>query len=182
MLPVLACSIEPLRPGAVNASGAWMSDEIFPNGVNGLTGEVTCCRRSPPPTCGARRVEDPDDVNRLKRVHGGLTEPTYRLPFDVDPEVVAEAGWAVVYSEGEDAVRAEVDALVEHRRAQIGDAKVKGSTTSRASGGRSGSTATAPHPAMSIRKIPYYVLLVGSPARSRSASSTCSGSSTPSDA
>ena len=49
-------------------------------------------------------------------------------------------------------MRAEVDALVEHRRAQIGDAKVKGSTTSRASGGRSGSTATAPHPAMSIRR------------------------------
>ena len=146
-----------------------MSDEIFPNGVNGLTGDYLLPPLAPADVAARARhpAEDPADVNRLKRVHGELTEPTYRLPFDVDPEVVAEAGWAVVFSEDEDdAVRAELDALIEHRRGEIGDEKVK--VLDHLPGERWAEWldrhGTAPG-SVDPDKIPYYVLLVGSPAR-----------------
>jgi hypothetical protein len=145
-----------------------MADEqVFPNGINGLTGEYLL-----PPLAAAdvaarakRPTEDPDDVNRVKHVHEGQ-EPEYRVPFDVDPAVVAEAGWALVVSDDEDgAVRAEVEELAEHRRGQIGDGKVKVLDYEPGEPwadwlDRHG---TAPGN-VDPEKVPYYVLLVGSPA------------------
>ena len=97
--------------------------------------------------------------------HRDQTEPAYRLPFDVDPEEVAEAGWAIVFSDDEDAeVRAELDALVEHRRSRLGDENVK--VLDYQPGERWAEWldrhGTAPGN-VDPEKVPYYVLLAGEP-------------------
>ncbi len=146
-----------------------MADEIFPNGVNGLTGEYLLPPLSPADVAARARQpgEDADDAKRIKRVHTGRTEPEYRLPFDVDPEVVAEAGWAIVVSDDEDAeVRAELDALVEHRRSRLGEENVK--VLDYQPGERWAEWldrhGTAPGN-VDPEKVPYYVLLAGDPTR-----------------
>jgi Peptidase family C25 len=147
-----------------------MSDElIHPNGVNGLTGEFLL-----PPLATAdvadraRKVDDdPDTVNRLKQVHADQSEATYRVPFDIDPENVANAGWAIVFSEDEDdVVKAALDALIEHRGSQVGDDRMKVLDYQPGEGWpewlvRHGTSIGNLDP----RKVPYYVLLVGGPDR-----------------
>ncbi len=143
-----------------------MSDEIFPNGVNGLTGGYLLPPLSPADVAARakRPTEDPDDVKRIKRVVEGQ-EDSLRVAFDIRPENVAEARWAVVISDAEDAaVRAELDELVEHRKGQIGEANVKRLDYRPGEGwaewlDRNG---TAPGN-VDPERIPYYVLLVGSP-------------------
>ena len=146
-----------------------MSDEIFPNGVNGLTGEYLLPPLAPADIAGRARqpTEDPDDVKRVNRVQAERSESTYRLPFYIDGRNVAEAGWAIVFSEDEnDEVRAELEPLIEHRREQIGATKVR--VLDHHPGeqwaewlDRHG---TAPGN-VDPEKIPYYVLLAGPPAR-----------------
>jgi hypothetical protein len=143
---------------------------IYPNGVNGMTGEYLLAPL--PPTDIANRAkaaapEEPDTVNRLKQVHADLTEATLRLPFNINPADVTEAGWAIVFSNDEDQrVKAELEPLVEHRRFQIGDDKLK--VLDYQPGERWPDWLERHRTAIGNidpEKVPYYVLLVGAPDR-----------------
>jgi hypothetical protein len=139
---------------------------IHANGVNGLTGEYLLAPVAPSDVA-ARAGREPAD----REVSGWLADvgraagrPTFGLPFDVRPEDVTEAGWAIVFGRHEsDAVRLALEPLIEHRRRQIGD-KVK---VLDHLPGESWQRWLARHGAgpgtVDPRKVPYYVLLVGGP-------------------
>lgn len=142
-------------------------DLIYANGVNGLTGEylVTPLELSELAARAKEPPEDPKLARELEQLGEAINRPTYRPPFNVHPENVTETGWAIVFGSDEaDAVKNALAPLIEHRRRQAGDARVK--VLDYLPGEqwpewlhRHG---TAPG---NIDKVPYYVLLVGSPSR-----------------
>ncbi|MEJ2735089.1 MAG: hypothetical protein P8189_16245 [Anaerolineae bacterium] len=145
-----------------------MSEEkVWIIGINGVTGEYLV-----PPVEQAKigavvrgEVGDPDLVRWLRRIWGVISRPHLGLPMDVDPADVGQAGWAIVFHEDEAAaVKDALEPLIAHRRAQIGQEKVKvldyrSSDTWRAWLARNGIAPGTVDPA----KVPYYVLLVGDP-------------------
>jgi len=144
-------------------------DLIYANGIDGLTGEYLV----PPlqPSQLAMRVkeplEDPGLVRELEQVWQAISQPTWGLPFNVHPENVAEAGWAIVFCPDEaDAVKHALEPLIEHRRRRAGADQVK--VLDYLPGEkwpewlhRHGTAPGSIDPA----KVPYYVLLVGDPSR-----------------
>jgi hypothetical protein len=144
-------------------------DLIYPNGVNGLTGEYLLRPVEPARVAALAKepVPDPDAVRELVRLGERIGEPTFGLPFDIRPENVTEAGWAVVFGSDETgSVREALAPLVEHRRRRHGHDRVK--VLDHRPGERwhewlirHGTTPGNVDP----RRIPYYVLLVGGPGR-----------------
>ena len=103
-------------------------DLIYANGVNGLTGEylVTPLELSELAARAKEPPEDPKLARELEQLGEAINRPTYRPPFNVHPENVTETGWAIVFGSGEaDAVKNALAPLIEHRRRQAGDARVK---------------------------------------------------------
>ena len=147
-----------------------MADEsIYANGVNGLTGDYLL---PPLPASDvARRArqppEPPDDMLWLKQLSDDMDAKTFGLRFNRNPLVLSSVGWAVVFSEDEDpAVKKALAPLVAHRRSMVGEELTK--TLHHVPGERWTEWLerhkTAPGN-IDPRKVPYYVLLVGSPAR-----------------
>ncbi|MGZ3386280.1 MAG: C25 family cysteine peptidase [Isosphaeraceae bacterium] len=147
-----------------------MPDElIYANGISGLTGEYLI----PPLQVSdlAMRAKEPHDdpevARELEGVWEALKEPTFGLPFNVYPENVAEARWAIVFHSDEaDAVKHALGHLIKHRRRQVGIDQVK--VLDYLPGEqwaewlhRHGTAPGNVDPA----KVPYYILLVGSPSR-----------------
>jgi hypothetical protein len=104
--------------------------------------------------------------------HQKMTTPSYGLPFGIDPTDITKAGWAIVFHQDEDeAVKKALEPLIEHRRQQINNDRIlkileyrpdDGITdVSRVAGFlvRYGVISSNVVPS----KVPYYVLLVGSP-------------------
>jgi hypothetical protein len=144
-------------------------EPIYANGINGITGEYLVA----PLDSGdvASRVkqspEDSELVAQLRQLSASLSEPSFGLPFNVSPEDLSEAGWAVVFSTEEaDDVKAALAPLIEHRRRQVGNARTK--VLDHRPGERWSDWLaryrTAPGN-VEPDKVPYYVLLVGSPRR-----------------
>lgn len=146
-----------------------MAQKIYVNGINGVTGEYLV-----PPVGYAQaadmikgEVSDPSLIRWLQSIWHTLSMPHLGLPMDVDPADVEQAGWAIVFHTDESAeVKDALAPLVAHRRAQIGDEKIKEleyrpDDTWRGWLARHGVAAGNVDPA----KVPYYVLLVGDPAR-----------------
>jgi hypothetical protein len=144
-------------------------DLIYANGINGITGEYLLAPLEPS-VLAARAKEPPDDPDldaQLRQAWDAINEPSYGLPFNVHPENVAEAGWAVVFCVDEDDdVEAALAPLIEHRRQQVGDARTR--VLDYRPGERwpdwLGRHGTAPGN-VDPDKVPYYVLIVGGPAR-----------------
>lgn len=142
-------------------------DLIYANGINGLTGEYLLAPLEPS-DLAARAKEppgDPDLVAQLRQAWDAINEPSYGLPFNVHPENVAEAGWAVVFwADEDDDVKAALAPLIEHRRQQVGDARTR--VLDYRAGERwpdwLGRHGTAPGN-VDPDKVPYYVLIVGRP-------------------
>jgi hypothetical protein len=142
-------------------------EEIVANGISGLTGEYLVPPVQPA-EIAAWAIEptvDPVAAAQLSRLHRARTEASLALPFNVDPEKIEQAGWAVVFStEAGDDVRAALEPLIEHRRRRIGDALVK--VLEHRPGERWADWLarylTAPG-TIRPERVPYYVLLVGAP-------------------
>src|SRR5512135_1155605 len=142
---------------------------IYTNGVNGLTGEYLVPPLEPSQLAAwaTEPPEDPRLARAVEQVWEAINQPTWGVPFDVDPEKVTEAGWAIAFGSDEaDAVKNALAPLIEHRRRRAGDDRVKVLDY------RPGEQwpewlhrhGTAPGN-IDLRKVPYYVLLVGSPSR-----------------
>ncbi len=157
------------RSNHVREDSGMPEELIYPNGVNGLTGEYLLAPLAPADVAIRAKEpgEDTDITKRLKQVHADQTEASFRLPFNIHPEDVGAAGWAIVFGANEDdAVKAALEPLIEHRRAQVGDARTK--VLDHQPGERwpewLDRHGTAPGN-VDPDKIPYYVLLVGRPER-----------------
>jgi hypothetical protein len=144
-------------------------EPIYVNGINGLTGEYLLPPLDPAEVAARAKEppEDPEVAAGLRHVHDAMTQPSFGLPFDVHPENVAEAGWAVVFAtdEAEDVEKA-LAPLVEHRRRQVGDEKIK--VLDYRPGERWPEWLARHGPApgnIDPSRGPYYVLLVGGPSR-----------------
>jgi hypothetical protein len=149
-----------------------MSDEdkLVLNGINAVDGQYLTLPMEYGDAAQMIKGDVPDkaEVAWLRRVWRVISQPHLGLPIDVDPTLVRQAGWAIVFHKDEDAaVRIALEPMIAHRRNQIGDtSKVKileyRSNESRAQWlARYGTGAGSVEP----QKVPYYVLLVGGPER-----------------
>jgi hypothetical protein len=101
-----------------------MPDRIYANGVDGRTGRFLVEPLAPADLAGRER-RPPEDRERdhwLRLASDNCSQSHLGLPFNVDPEKVSEAGWAVVVSSAETTdVVGTLAPLIEHRRRQVGD-------------------------------------------------------------
>lgn len=144
-------------------------DQVCANGVNGLTGEYLLPALEPAAVAARARLltDDPRVAARLKQVHRKQSEAFYGPPFNVRPEVPASAGWAIVFSteESED-VKTALKPLIKHRRGVVDGARFK--ILDHEPGEQWAEWLRRHHTApgnVDPEKVPYYVLLVGSPER-----------------
>jgi hypothetical protein len=139
------------------------------NGINGTTGEYLL----PPMT--ANQVSglaqgfglDDEQQGELKARHFGL-QPAYAVKEGVDPNDLAQTGWAVIFAYGADpALKEALAELLDHRREQAGDRfrMFEGAEAYRP--GESKDDFLTRHGAgpgpVDPDRVPYYLLLVGDP-------------------
>ena len=143
-------------------------DRIYGSGIDAITGDylVPATDTSQIAVWVRRERVDPGVLSLLRHVHRA-DRPHLGLPAGIDPRDVTQAGWGVVFdAAAPPAVRAAVEPLIEHRRALVGAAKtrvleVHPGEDWRRWLSRHGVAAGRVQPA----KVPYYLLLVGSPSR-----------------
>lgn len=145
-------------------------DTLCLNGIDASTGGYLV----PPLSIGEAAAivrgdarPDKGTTSWLKRVWQTLTQPHLGLPHDVDPAIVAQAGWAIVFHEHEsDAVKHALEPLIAHRRTRVPADRCHvltyqtGQTRAEwlaANGAAAGSVLPT--------RVPYYLLLVGGPER-----------------
>jgi len=149
-----------------------MSDDlVVVNGIDAVTGQYLI-----PPIevaeLASRLRAAPGDGALAARLSASLqneADPHLGLPFTVHPEVVAEAGWGILFHKDEaQDVRDALEPLVEHRRTLIKNDKVVKQLQDFKPGddvpgflARHGVGQGSVVPT----KVPYYVLIVGSPER-----------------
>ena len=149
-----------------------MSDsQIVVNGIDAASGQYMI----PPMEIAelAERIRsspvDPAVAARLSASLQSETDPHLGLPFTVRPEVVAEAGWGLVFHADEAAdVRAALEPLFEHRRTRIkNDSIVRKLKDYRSGDDVAGFLARHGVGQGSVQpeKVPFYLLVVGSPSR-----------------
>jgi hypothetical protein len=146
-----------------------MGELVYPNGIDARTGallmepvelgELASAVTAQPPSLPATELLD-------QWQHAG--EAQFGLGWEVDPLQLSQAGWAVVFASDEDeAVKAAIAPLMEHREAQVHDPgrfKVlehRPGETYASWLRRHGPAPGTVDPTL----VPYYVLLVGSPER-----------------
>ena len=154
-----------------------MEHKLHFNGVMGTTGryltkEMTIAEAAvlirDVSTTKQERDTQSAKIGWLQRTLLGLTQRHFGLPLGVQPDVVKQAGWAVVFHTDEDpAVRSAVQCLFEHRAKQIGDPSIVKQLEYRTNESRAewlarhgvGAGAVIPS------RVPFYLLFIGSPAR-----------------
>ena len=143
-----------------------MSDAlIYCNGVNGATGDYTIAPRPLEDFADHAMLVDPRaDPLALKRA-AAAKEAHWGLPWNLDPADVSSAGWGIVFHRDESAeVRRELEPLIEHRRAGVDPTRFKvleyqpNETPARWLS-RHGVVSGTIVP----KKVPYYLLIVGTP-------------------
>lgn len=165
-----------------------MSDEIFFNGIDAETGQYLMppIERSATLDLIKGMGQDSRVVNWLRRMWTVISQPHLGLPLDVRPEVVAEAGWAIVFHrDEEDAVKQAFAPLIEHRKRQVlahrqqnppvgvdgevGEVDIVKVLTYQGDEGDDANRWLARLDVSSgsvvPTKVPYYLLIVGSPTR-----------------
>jgi hypothetical protein len=147
---------------------AMSDDRLYVNGINGATGQYLTQPVRRADVAAAVRAEpqpDPGLIQFLQKARQTLRQPFAALPFDIIPQEVPRAGWAVVFPTGTpDTVRQALQPLIDHRRRRVppdrcleldyqpGEAMRPWLQRHGVSTGRVAPT-----------KVPYYVLLVGGP-------------------
>lgn len=152
-----------------------MSDQIIINGVDAETGQYLVQPMDFGQAVAIVKGEEEDSglLRFLGRIWAKISQPHLGLPFDLDPADVTQAGWGLVFhSDEEDSVRQALQPLYEHRRRQIGnDAIVKILSYRDGEGSKDRTRAgwLARHGVgtgtVEPTKVPFYLLLVGSPER-----------------
>ncbi len=110
---------------------------------------------------------DPGEVAWWRHAHYNFSQPVMGLPTGADPADLTHTGWAIVlHADESPVVREALEPLLEYRRAQAGGSstkvlEVKDGEDVREWLARHGVAAGDADPA----KVPWYLLLVGSPAR-----------------
>jgi len=142
-------------------------DLIYANGVSGLTGDYLLKPMPPSRVAETAKERGPDAPDELGAFRSGMEAETFGPPFDRDPELVSDVGWAIVTSENEDpAIKEALGPLVAHRREAAGDELTK--ELDYREGERLNDWLARHGVApgnLQPEKVPYYVLLVGSPER-----------------
>jgi hypothetical protein len=146
------------------------NEKLYFNGVNAQTGQYLVAPIDY--TEAAELIKGvPDNsevVTWLRRIWRTLSQPHLGLPLDVDPAVVKQAGWAIVFHKDEEAtVKAALQPLIEHRLQRIANpGKVK---VLEYRDGESRAQWLARHGVgagnVEPTKVPYYLLLIGGPER-----------------
>lgn len=145
-------------------------DLIAFNGIDATTGDYLI---NPMTDADASRIaiDHPQDKNLANAINTAKRQAEVEhlgAAFDVDLEDVTQAGWAIVFHKDEDqAVKDAFTPLIEHRRKQIGDDNIVKVLEYR--DGEQVIQWLARHKIkfglVEPEKVPYYILLVGSPSR-----------------
>ena len=145
-----------------------IEEMIYFNGIDGVSGKYLV----PPMDFSIASLlirggqTDKQTESWLRRIARIIGEVHLGLPFDVSPEIVEQAGWAIVFHEKEDpAVKQALEKLVAHRRKQIRNDNIVKELEYRDGDERASWLARYGVGSGSIYpdKIPYYLLFVGSP-------------------
>jgi len=143
-------------------------ERIYLNGINGVTGNYLVAPMTTTEAVAMARGKplESETEGLLKRIWEAMQRPFMGLPMDVDPTDVARAGWAVVFAEGTPTeVRDALQPLVQHRRTQVPPDRCKQLEYKSGEGMKDWLKRHGVYPGSVLpTKIPYYVLLVGSPA------------------
>lgn len=144
--------------------------KIYINGIDGVTGDYLVPPLEYSQVAAFVKGEPVESalLRWLRRIWRTITQPHLGLPLGVDPADVRQAGWAVVFHADEkQAVKDALASLIEYRRQEVGDdRKVKvleyrDGEEHRGWLARHGVGVGTVEPT----KVPYYLLLVGSPVR-----------------
>jgi hypothetical protein len=142
---------------------------VYANGIDATTGGYLLPPMPPAEIAELARGQEADaDVLAAATKATGASSDHLGLPFDVDPAVLAQAGWGVVFSTGEDPqVKTALAPLIALRTSQVTDAArlkeldyVAGESR-RKWLARNGVAAGNVDPTC----VPFYLLVVGCPAK-----------------
>jgi len=140
---------------------------IYLNGIDGVTGQYLVSPMSAAEAVTAVRSRPQDSwlVSWLRRIRDVLLRPFVGLPLDVNPTDVSRAGWGVVFAaETPLGMRDALEPLIAHRRRHVPPDRCK---VLKYKAGESIKDWLQRHGIATGNvvptKIPYYLLLVGSP-------------------
>jgi hypothetical protein len=149
-----------------------LARQIVANGISGVTGQYALAPQTLKDLARALRKEPDRDRAPQHVVQRGqkLKQKSFTraLPWGVEPDSVARAGWGIVFHDQEAAaVRDATKKLVDHRRRMAGpDSRVKELVYQT---GESASAWLARHDVswgnVKPENVPYYLLFVGSPTK-----------------
>lgn len=143
------------------------ADSIYLNGIDGTTGQYLVAPMDPKAAVASARGVPADEEKKgwLAKIRSMLSKPFRALPFDVDPRLASQAGWAIVFAaETPQVIRDALRPLIDLRRSQVPEDRClvldhrpgeRMKDWLRRHGVYPGSVAPT--------KVPYYVLLVGDP-------------------
>jgi hypothetical protein len=145
-----------------------LQEKIYFNGIDAVTGEYMIAPMDYNSAVNLIIKGEPDKriQSWFARIWRSISDAHLGLPFDTNPELVEQAGWAIVFHENEDTtVKQALEPLIAHRRKQIkNDSIVK---VFQYSDGDDGASWLARHGigpgSIYPDKVPYYLLFVGSP-------------------
>jgi hypothetical protein len=149
---------------------ATLEGKVFLNGVNGVTGEYLAAPQDSSQAIMAipTKKKSLHLLGWMQKLLDSLTKPDLGLPPDIDPADYRQAGWGIVFHEDESpAVKDALLELVKHRQSRVADDQrckvlvVQKGETERDWRIRYGVDIGNILPT----RIPYYLLLVGSPER-----------------
>jgi hypothetical protein len=165
----LSTAVAFLRRPTTDSGGQPMAEamKLYVNGIDGETGQYAVPPMTPGQAAALARGNplDPDLARWLARMWRVASQPNLGLPLGVNAEDVAQAGWGIVFPYGAAAgARKALASLIEHRRKQVGDTRLK-VLEYRKDEGRAQWLARHGVAAGNVipEKVPFYLLLVGCP-------------------
>ena len=158
-----------MNPTDVSGEPTLDADTVYFNGVSALTGKYLV-----PPTplttlATLIKGQSVDSQTRtLSRIWKMFSGADFGLPVKRDPTNLRESGWGIVFhTEESREVRDALKPLIEHRRNQVGDESLVKVLDYKMGEGRAQWLARFRVSAGAVNpcRVPYYLLLVGSPAQ-----------------